>query len=135
MAIVDFTRETPRPLPGVESVTWVLANTDAGQPIAFSNYSDKTVQVFGTFGSGGSVTLQGSNDPRVLVDYAAGTPKGSETAKWFTLKDPQANAITKTSDGADSGEAILENPLFIRPNCTAGDGTTAITVILVGRKG
>jgi hypothetical protein len=123
MAIVPLSRKTPRPLPGVEVVTWVLANTDTGQPWEIANYSDKTFQIFGTFGSGGSVTMQGSNDPRVITD--------ADNAVWFTLVDPQANAITKTSAG---GETILENPLYIRPQCTAGDGTTALTVIVCARK-
>ncbi len=123
MAIKDFARLTPRVLPGVEVVTWVLANGDTGAPIAFASYGDKTMQIFGTFGSGGSVTLQGSNDPRVVSDAG--------NAVWFSLVDPQGNAITKTSA---AGEALLENPLYIRPSCTAGDGTTSLTVILCARK-
>lgn len=99
-----------------------LANGDTGNPIVIPSFGDKTVQVFGTFGSGGSVTLQGSNDPRVITDPA--------NAVWFALTDPQANAITKTSA---AGEAILENPLYVRPSVTAGDGTTALTIIICAK--
>jgi hypothetical protein len=105
-------------------ITWTpLANGDTGQPLENAGrYSDKTVQIFGTFGAGGSVTLEGSNDPRVM------TAPGS--AVWFALVDPASSAITKTSA---AGEAVLENPRFIRPNVTAGDGTTALTVIIAAK--
>lgn len=103
---------------------WVaVANGDKGQPLEAGEFADKTVQVFGTFGSGGSVTMEGSNDPRVITD--------SSNAIWFTLADPQGNAITKTSA---AGEGILENPRFIRPSCTAGDGTTSLTVIICAKR-
>ncbi len=93
-------------------ITWTpLLNGDVGDAFELSGAPDKTVTITGTFGSGGSVTLQGSND---------GT-------NWFALTDPQANAITKT---AAAMEAVLENPRYIRPNVTAGDGTTSLTVIL-----
>jgi hypothetical protein len=105
-------------------ITWAaLANGDTGQPLEnASRYADKTVQIFGTFGASGSVTLQGSNDPRAITDPS--------NAVWFTLVDPGSNAITKTSA---AGEAILENPRFIRPTVTAGDGTTALTVVIASR--
>lgn len=101
-----------------------ILNGDDGSPMAVASYSDKTMQIFGTFGSGGSVTLQGSNDPRVETDPS--------NAVWFSLVDPQGNAITKT---AASGEAILENPFWIRPVCTAGDGTTNLTIIICAKEG
>ncbi len=105
---------------GVFMYTWAgLLNGDTGAPLQIPSMSDKTVHIFGTFGSGGSVTLQGSNDPRVL------TNPGS--AVWVALTDPQGNAITKT---AAAIEALLENPIFIRPIVTAGDGSTDLTVII-----
>lgn len=120
MAIVSYSRIDPMP-PASNTVgfTWLLANGDTGQPLPVVDFADKTMQIFGTFGSGGSVTMQGSNDPRVITDPS--------NAVWFSLTDPQANAITKTSA---AGEAILENPIWIRPNCTAGDGTTSLRVNL-----
>lgn len=109
----------------VQYITWYpLANGDTGEPLQkAAHLSDKTMQVFGTFGSGGSVTMQGSNDPRVMTDPS--------NAVWFTLVDPQANAITKTSA---AGEAILENPRYIRPTVTGGDGTTALAVIIAATR-
>jgi hypothetical protein len=74
-------------------------------------YSDRCFQVTGTFGTGGSCTIQGSND---------GT-------NWASLADPQGNALTFTSQKI---EQALELPRYVRPNVTAGDGTTNLTVTL-----
>ena len=88
-------------------------NTD-GSPFSRVKWADKTVQITGTFGTG-TVVIQGSND-------------GSN---WATLKDPSNTAISTTSAAI---RAILENPLYIRPLVTGGDGTTSITVTLVARR-
>lgn len=101
-------------------ITWSnMANGDTGSPLQFAGHADKTMQVFGTFGSGGSVSFEGSNDPRVDSD--------PDNAVWFTMNDPQTLPLTKTSAG---GDLIIENPRYMRPHVTAGDGTTSITVIL-----
>lgn len=97
---------------GAALYTWAaLANGDNG--IAFSNVllADKTVQVTGTFGTGGAVALQGSND---------GT-------NWVSLKDPQGNDLSFTAAGL---EGVQGNPRFVRPNVSAGDETTDLTVTL-----
>jgi hypothetical protein len=89
-----------------------IPNGNQGNAIAMGNYQDRTVQVVGTFGAGGSVTIQGSND-------------GGTT--WAALSDPLGNALTFTAAGM---KAITELPYEIRPSVTAGDGTTAIDVWL-----
>jgi len=108
---------------GMTILTWVLANGDSGQPFESGLMTDVTAQVYGTFGTGGSLSMQGSNDPRVVTDYAAGT----STAQWFPIEDNLGNAWTKTAAG---GDIVLQSPRFLRPICTAGDGTTALTLIL-----
>lgn len=96
--------------------TWTgLDSDDSGIPITIVDYTDQTVVVRGTFGAGGSLTMQGSMD---------GT-------NWYTLTDPQGNALTKTSAGI---EMVVEAPLYIRPLVTAGDGTTSLTVELLCRR-
>lgn len=101
----------------VKLVEWeALANGDTGLPVELVDYADQTVTVEGTFGTGGSVTLQGSND---------GT-------NYHSLTDPQGNAITKTAAGI---EHVTETPRYIRPNVTAGDGSTALDVRLLVRRG
>ena len=97
--------------------TWTsltTTNTD-GQPAGYSGSGDRTIQVTGTFGAGGTVHVQGSND-------------GSN---WFQLKDPSNTAIAFTAAGL---RAILESPLYVRPYINAGDGTTSITAILAVRR-
>ena len=99
-------------------IKWVgLLNGDTGDAVEMAAWPDRSVQVHGTFGTGGSITFQGSND---------GT-------NWFALTDPQGNAITKTAAGL---EAVTELTRYIRPSVTAGDGTTDLQcwVFSGGRK-
>jgi len=104
-------------LPNQNFVSWLgLANTDTGVPLDGSNFNDKTVQVTGTFGAGGAVALEGSND---------GT-------NYSVLTDPQGNALTFT---AAKIEMVAECPRYIRPNVTGGDGTTALNIYLNCVKG
>lgn len=111
MATITATQAVFDNNPGL-LVTWTpLANGDTGAPVQTGPWADASVQVHGTFGTGGSMTFQGSND---------GT-------NWFPLTDPQGNAITKT---AAALEQISEIAHFLRPNVTAGDGTTSLTVIV-----
>lgn len=93
-----------------------VANGDQGAPIELFNLVDLTVTIEGTFSTGGSCTLQGSND-------------GST---WHSLTDPQGNAITKTAAGI---EVVTEAPRYVRPTITAGDGSTAIDIRIVARRG
>ena len=106
---------TSYPAKGLALASWDdLANGNTGNSASIARWADKTVQVSGTFGVGGSITIQGSNDATV----------------WATLHDPQGNDLTFTAAGI---EMITENPLHIRPNVTAGDGTTALDVDILGR--
>jgi len=92
-----------------------LLNGDDGAPFEGVDFADRTVQISGDFGTGGSLTLQGSND---------GT-------NWYAVTDPQANAITKTAAGL---EVISENPRYMRPIVTAGDGATNLAVKIWARR-
>lgn len=97
-------------------VTWTgLLNGDDGERAELAAFSDRSVQFTGTFGTGGSVTLEGSND---------GTT-------YFALSDPQGVAITRTAAGL---KAVSELTRFIRPRVTAGDGTTSLTVVGLFRR-
>lgn len=94
-------------------ISWALANGDVGQPYGDSgDQADRSLQVSGTFGVGGSVTFEGSND----------------NSNWFTLHDLQGNNLTYTAAGL---KQVQEVALWVRPNCTAGDGTTALTASLL----
>jgi hypothetical protein len=120
MAIQDINTETLVGL--VQHGEWdTLANGDVGEAYDSARYSDKTVQVFGTFG-GATVTLQGSSDPRVETDLA--------NAIWVTLTDTTETALALTSAG---GASILQNYRWIRPSVAGGGGTTAIKVIVTAK--
>jgi hypothetical protein len=96
-------------------VTWAnLANGDVGAPFMGLEYTDRTVQVSGNFGTTVTLTMQGSND----------------NSNWDSLTDPQANAIAKTAQGI---EAILEAPIYIRPSAGGGSGG-AINVLMVCKR-
>lgn len=108
---------TITPLPYSQSQGWAvqwtgLANGDDGTPYEGVGSTDRSVQVTGTFGTGGSVRLEGSNDG---TNYAA-------------LTDPQGNDLNITSAKI---EAITELCRYIRPRVTAGDGTTSLVVTVV----
>lgn len=98
---------------GAHETTWTgLLNGDNGDAVDTSGLPIKTVHVYGTFGTGGSISIEGSND-------------GSN---YHVLTDPQGIALTFT---AAAIERVSENPRYIRPRVTAGDGTTNLSVKLV----
>jgi len=101
----------------IKAVWTGLLNTDTGESLKeeFSDYSDRSVQVHGTFGAGGNVQIQGSN----------------EGSNFYFLNDPQGNAL---DFGSAKIEQVLEQTLFIKPVVTAGDGTTNLTVTMIARR-
>ncbi len=97
-------------------VAWgTLGNGVSGTPLQMIGSADRSVQVEGTFGAGGTVLIEGSNDG---VNYR-------------TLHDPGGTALSITSAGI---VAVLEISAFVRPRVSAGDGSTAIDVTLLVRR-
>lgn len=95
----------------VHKQTWAaMANSDVGTALSAAQLADKSVQISGTFGAGGTIIIEGSNNGGV---------------SYSTLRDPQGTALSFTA--ADLKQ-ILENADLLRPRVTAGDGTTALTV-------
>ncbi|MCU1273068.1 MAG: hypothetical protein JWO48_499 [Bryobacterales bacterium] len=117
MAVINFAETRDNSFNNnAHYVSWTpLANGDSGTPYGMPGFADRTVQIAGTFGVGGTVVIEGTVDG---TNYA-------------TLSDPQGNAISKTAAGI---EAVSELVKLIRPRVTAGDGTTSITVALIARK-
>lgn len=99
----------------VKYETLTQTNAD-GSPIAWVQWADRSVQVLGTFGTGGTLTIEGSND-------------GGTT--WATLSDPQGNALTIQ---AAKIEAITEICELVRPRVSVADGTTDLDVYFVLRR-
>lgn len=96
--------------------TWSgLLNADSGSAFSFADWADRAVQITGTFGAGGTVVIEGSNDN---VNYT-------------TLTDASGAAMSYT---AASLKQMTEAPLYIRPRVTAGDGTTTLVVTLLARR-
>jgi len=96
-------------------VTWAgLGQSDQGEPVQLAHLGDRSIQVEGTFGSGGQVDWRGSNDS---VNYR-------------TLTDPQGNALSIS--GAKI-ETVMEATFLAKPVVTNGDGTTNLTVTLFVR--
>jgi hypothetical protein len=108
----------------VQMVTWAGLTTNSnGNPWQRVDFTDKCVQIFGNFGSGATVVIQGSNDPRVITDPA--------NAVWTDLTDAQGTTISKT---AAAIEQIVDNPRWIRPRVTGGT-SPSITVVIAASKG
>lgn len=96
-----------------------LLNGDDGQPLDLAAYADRSIQVLGTLGAGGNARMLGSLLP---------APSAAISADWATLTDPQGNALDVN---ALKIEAVSEATRWFRPQVTAGDGTTSLTVILL----
>lgn len=105
-------------------VSWALmANGDVGKPLPkkYAAFVDRTFQVEGTFGAGGSVAVQGSN---------ADNDTGS-VGTYRALTDPQGTTIAITAAGI---KQVTEACANMRPAVTAGDGTTSLTVTAFVRR-
>lgn len=94
------------------TMTWtpLTAANNVGSAISLDGWADRSVQFSGTWDSATAI-LQGSND---------GTT-------YFTLTDPQANAISKT---ADAIEQIEENVRYVRPSTSGGGGSQSLKCIV-----
>lgn len=94
---------------GQSTVVWSgIANGQSGTfAPSVSGYGKVFVQVTGTFGSGGSIELDGSND----------------RVNWVKL-----SPTALTSAGFFAALGAAEKPKYIRPACTAGDATTSLTI-------
>jgi len=102
---------------GARVVVWgPMANGDVGLPIKMPGKSDRSVQVFGTFGAAGNLRIEGTNE-------LAAAP-----ANYATLTDPQGNSLDFTAAKIEQIEEITHQ---IRPRVTAGDGTTSLTVTML----
>ena len=106
---------TGQEVEGVTLLKWTgLQATDTGAPFMFAYQNDRTVRVFGTFGAGGTVLIEGSLET---------TP-----TSYDTLDDPNGNAL---SFSASRTESIQQNVTSIRPRVSAGDANTLLDVYLL----
>lgn len=117
MAVINYTVDPLKTWKDkAHVISWAnLADGDTGQALEMAGSADRSVQVVGTFGSGGNLRLQGSNDGN----------------NWNTLTDPQGNDINITSSKI---EQITEVVRYMRPNVTGGDVTTNLTITILVRR-
>ena len=108
MATRNHTR-TPTGSSAAFVANWTgLLLGDGGDALPFSQYSDKSVQVVGTFG-GATLRVEGSNNGE----------------NWAVLTDPQGNDLLITTAKI---EMVTEATAYIRPLVSGGDGTTSLAV-------
>lgn len=96
-------------------ISWdALTNGDEGAAVEMGAFADRSVQVVGDFGAGGSCAIEGSNDG---VNYSV-------------LTDPQGNALNIATSKI---EVISKLVRYNRPSVT-GDVTTSLTVTMMLRR-
>lgn len=110
-SVIDNSASTDRSTVVVSWAGLTFATTDTGSPIAFASWSEKTFHAFGTFGAGGNVVIEGSND---------GT-------NWSPISNRQGVTPFNLTAAA-SINTSQDRPIYVRPRVTAGDGTTNVTV-------
>lgn len=112
MAEVDYTKiEDGR---SVKLVQWTgLTNNDTGKAFVCEGYTDKTVQVYGTF-QDGTCTIQGT------LDVSSPT--------YATLNDAGGTSLGLTSAGI---KKIRENAYAVRPYVTGAEAGASLTVNLL----
>ncbi|WP_027854691.1 hypothetical protein [Marinobacterium litorale] len=91
----------------------LTTTNDDGAPIALGAWCDCSIQVTGTFGTGGTLSWEGSND-------------GGTT--WATLNDVNGTALDIQSAGVEHCQVPAE---LVRPHITAGDGSTDLDVTVI----
>jgi len=122
MATVSYV-DYPEPIAGggVRRVVWTnLHNGDNGQwyVLTGAKYPDKSVHVYGTFGTGGTLVIEGSNQVDTFDNYS-------------TLTDSFGNSLTFAAAGL---RQINQNTFAIRPRVTSGDANTSLTVVICMRR-
>ncbi len=83
--------------------------------IEWVEFADRSVHVYGTFGAGGTILIEGSND-------------GIE---WDTINNVQGTALSFTIKNL---KQVAEVSRFVRAKVSAGDGTTSIRVAFLLRR-
>lgn len=100
------------------SVIWSgIQQGDTCQGIRLPEYADKSFQAIGTFGA--STPLAGLTGTNMLDDTS---PQ--------PLHDPGGTAISLSAAGI---RQVLENVLTYIPTWSGGDGTTAVSIVMLFR--
>lgn len=117
---IAINRQTAHGDRDAHQVVWtglLFSGLDTGEPLAMPASADRSVQLVGDLGVGGSVRIEGSNDGGVT---------------WGTLHDPTGGDLDLAAIG--QLEAVTEATLLLRPRVTAGDGATDLDVYMTIRR-
>ena len=99
-------------------ISWPsMANGDVGQALEMPGSADRSVQVVGTFGSGGNLRVQGSNDVdtgysvrdalKLILSAVAGKVSGAETTTiTFRNLPDDKNRIVATVDANGNRSSV-----------------------------
>ena len=102
--------------PCTVTVSWgPMKQGDTCQPANLVQWADRSIEADGTFGSGGTITLNGSN----------------RGVNYYGLNDPSLTAISKTQNGVSQ---ILELTVYVQPVLTGGDATTSVYLTMLCRR-
>lgn len=99
--------------------TWTLSEGDEAAPVELGQFPDRSVQIGGDFGSGGQVSIEGSNNVAGLG--------------YSPFTDPQGNPLSAVSSARF--EQLSEIAAFFRPRVAAGTGVSVVVSLLVRTKG
>lgn len=101
-----------------------LDNGDDGSPAKTVQADRINIQISGTFGTGGSINIEGSNavSPSADADY--------KVLNYVDTSSGDPIAITCTAAGTNDIGEVLQRPVWVRPHVTAGDGATDLDVVI-----
>ncbi len=113
MAITNHTTNFLNAPSDGDTIIWpAIPNGNQGDAVS-GDYATAFFQLTGTLGAAGSCQIEGSNDG----------------VNWIKLSPAALVAL-----GFFAALGVNERPKFFRPNVTAGDGTTALTVTAFFKK-
>ena len=93
-----------------------------GDWVSWPEFCGKTFHVYGTFGAGATLSIQGSNET---------VPTNGNAV---VISNWQGTALQATTAGGNTALTARDMPLWVRPSLAGGDGTTTLTVALAAHR-
>lgn len=109
------------PRPGVMVALWdgLTTSNRGGDWLPFADFPDKTVEVWGVFGAGAAVQIEGPGQDSTKLETDADGP--------IKLNDSRGEGNPAVS-GDKNCFVLNENPPAVRPYLTNGDANTLVSV-------
>ncbi|MEN6386437.1 MAG: hypothetical protein ABFD79_14760 [Phycisphaerales bacterium] len=110
------------------TVTWTgITQADSGAAYDFSRFTDLSVQIRGTFGSGGTMVVYGTN-----IDADAAKEPSDATASYRPLQN--VDGLSDISATSALIAQILEATKYVAPEVTAGTGVSLDVIVQAFRR-